>query len=162
MYWGTHIGIPILAASAIDLLRLKKKKKRIFTDRQIHFIGAAGVLPDILWPHLSLASRHSSWTHTLWFLILLLPIVLIVSKKLSPNNWKVFSIFFVAAALIHIVLDGLAGGVSFLYPLGEVYGDYYIPWKAWFYSDLVFVTITAITFYYLRKRSKKSHDFSRG
>ncbi len=155
MFWGTHIALPVLAASSIELLRLRKKKARLLTNTQIRLIGLAGILPDVLWPHFSLHSRHNSWTHTLWFLIAVYLVVLIASRRFAPSNWKVFSALFVLGSFLHILADGFAGGVSFLYPLGEVYGGKYIPWNTWLYSDIVFVAATVLIVIFLRKKSSE-------
>lgn len=141
MYIGTHAFLPVIAITTAEIITVTFKKQRHFSGIQILLIGIAGILPDLLWPHTSLKARYNSWTHTLWFLLILLPLIYIISAKLFKKNTLLFSLSCWFASLLHIITDALSGGVSFFYPLGDVIGQYYIPYPYWIKSDFVFICV---------------------
>ena len=144
MYLGTHACMPVLVVSAIDIVRLITGKTKILNNRQLVFIGLAGILPDVLWPHFSMQQRLNSWTHTVWFLIILAPVVFILAKWKIKQNYLKFSVIFWLAVSLHLLMDALSGGIKFFFPFGDRIGDYYIAhphWKIW---ELVFVGSTSI------------------
>ena len=144
MYLGTHACMPVLIVSAIDIVRLISRKTIFLNNRQLALTGLAGILPDILWPHFSIQQRLNSWTHTLWFLLLLVPLVLMLAKWRIKQNYLKFSVIFWLAVSLHFLMDALSGGIKFFYPFGDRIGDYYIAhpyWKIW---ELVFIGSTSI------------------
>ncbi len=155
MYWGTHACLPVLTVTTIDTLRVSRQQPRLITNKQLWLIALAALLPDILSPHFSIADRHSSWTHTLWFLGGILPVILILSKWLVKTNWQWLAFYCYLASCIHVFLDGIAGGVSFLYPMEGVFGDYYVPWKYWIYSDVGFILMTRLMLFILNRKVKQ-------
>jgi hypothetical protein len=114
MYVGTHVCLPVITVVSIDIIRVLRGKEGLLTNWQLFFIGVAGFLPDLLWPHLSRTGRLNSWTHTLWFLIVLLPLVLLFSRLIMKHKFLKFSLFFWLAAVSHVILDIISGGVRLL------------------------------------------------
>ena len=151
MFLGTHACLPLIAASTTDIFRLSTNKKPLFTGWQLFFIALAGTLPDVLWPHMSRQARLSSWTHTIWFLIIALLIVYIVARKALKKDFLVFVLFFWIAIALHIMADGFSGGVSLLFPIKKVFGNYLIPWPLWGKIDLLMGSL-AISMLILRNR----------
>ncbi len=151
MYLGTHACLPLVAASITDIFRVISNRKPLFSGWQLFFIALAGTLPDLLWPHMSRQARLSSWTHTIWFLIGVLPIIYLVAKKVLKKNLLVFVLFFWLAIVLHVFMDGISGGVSLLYPIYNVFGHYYIPWPLWLKIDLFMMSIS-FTIIFLRHR----------
>jgi hypothetical protein len=111
---------------------------------QLFLIGLAGGLPDILWPHFSLYQRMHSWTHTIWFLIGLMPVVLLLAKWKIREGYVKFSILFWLAAMSHILLDGLSGGINLFFPIIKRIGTYYISYHTWVYYDITFVCLMIV------------------
>jgi hypothetical protein len=138
----THACFPVVIVSSIEIIRHQYYKTRPINGMQLFFVGLAGGLPDILWPHFSLYQRMHSWTHTLWFLILLLPLVFIVAKWKIKEGYQKFTIMFWLAAMSHILLDGLSGGVNLFYPINKRIGAYYISYHTWIFFDIIFVCLT--------------------
>lgn len=158
MFLGTHACLPVIAIGTVDLVRTSQKKEPLLKNWHLVFIGIAGMLPDLLWPHTSIQARLSSWTHTLWFLIVTLPIVYFISRRWIKKKLFMFVLFFWLAMALHIFADMVSGGVSFLYPIKEVFGTYYIAWAYWIRIDLLFVTATILVYLIravLRKRILK-------
>ena len=144
MYLGTHACLPVLIVSAIDIIRLSSKKTKFLNNRQLALIGLAGILPDFLWPHFSMQQRLNSWTHTLWFLLLLIPVVLLFARWKIKKDYLKFTLIFWIAASLHVLMDALSGGIKFFYPYGNVIGDYYISHPTWITWDIVFISSTAL------------------
>ncbi len=139
MYIGTHAFLPVITITAIDIFRLSTKKEPLLSNKQLLLVGIAGILPDILWPHFSIQGRYTSWTHTVWFLIALFPVIWYLFKHTIKTGFLKITLFFWLATFIHIATDALSGGVSLFYPLGNVIGAYYIPYKYWIKSDITFI-----------------------
>lgn len=155
MYIGTHACLPVAIISSIDIVRMSFRREAILNNGQLALIALAGVLPDLLWPHFSIQQRLNSWTHTLWFLLLLMPVILLFSKWRIKKNYLKFSLIFWLAASLHLLMDALSGGIKFFYPLGDKIGSYYIPYPTWKNWEVVLISSTAILLYIrylIRKR----------
>jgi len=140
----THACLPIVLVSASDIIKSQNAKATYLPNIQYLLIGLGGMLPDVLWPHLSLNQRLNSPTHTIWFLSILLPVVIGLAKWKLKEGYIKFSIWFWVAAILHVVVDGVSGGVNVLYPLKTKIGFYVIPFTTWFIYDIVFVVITTV------------------
>ncbi len=144
MYIGTHICLPVAAIVVADIARGLKGKDKLLPNKQLFLIAIAGFLPDLLWPHFSRTGRLNSWTHTIWFLALLLPIVILISRKIVKNKFLLFSVLFWLASVLHILTDALSGGVRLFYPFNGIIGSYSVPWPMWIKSDIFFVILLAV------------------
>jgi hypothetical protein len=76
--------------------------------------------------------------------MLLLPVAFLVSKWTVKRNFIKFAVLFWLAAISHMVLDALSGGVSLFYPWGDVVGTYFISYPNWVYFDIGFVSGTMV------------------
>lgn len=145
--------MPVIAIGSADIYRLHNNKQPVLTTAQLLLIAVAGILPDLLWPHTSMHGRLTSWTHTIWFLLVLFMVVYFISKRVLNKKHTTFAVLFWFAAALHIFADAISGGVAFFYPVEKVVGARHIPYRYWLYFDLVFVTVTAILFV-MRSRLK--------
>jgi len=155
MYIGTHACIPLVIASAIDIVRLRNHKDKLLSNTQYLLLALAGVLPDFLWPHFSMHQRLTSWTHTIWFLAVLFPAVFFFSKWRFGKDALKFTVIFWMAAVLHIFMDGISGGVPLYYPFGNVVGKRYISHGAWLKWDIVLMSVTMLLLF-LRYIAAKS------
>lgn len=145
MYIGTHVCLPVITVVTVDIIRVLRGKQKLLPNWQLFFIGIAGFLPDLLWPHLSRTGRLNSWTHTIWFLILLLPLTLLISKIIMKRKYLLFSILFWLAAVSHVFLDSISGGVRLFYPFNDrIIGNYLIPWPYWVRIDILFIIMLIV------------------
>lgn len=142
MYVGSHFAIPAIAAATVDLARLAIRRDRLFSNRELFLIGLCGVLPDLLSPHLRLSARLTSWSHTVWFVAGLLPVLAILFWKTRTEGRWAMTGFCWAAATLHLLGDAVSGGVAPLYPLtGFRWGWYFVPWTLWARLDAVLLTV---------------------
>jgi membrane-bound metal-dependent hydrolase YbcI (DUF457 family) len=145
MLWGTHIGLPVCGALAIECHSLAKGKGYVFPAWTLPVAAVFGVLPDICNPHISLEDRHQSWSHSIWFLLALLPLCGMVASffpKSELPRWRTALLCWIAAVL-HVAMDAISGGVAWLYPWKPtVIGDYYIPVDQWIWWDAGFILLT--------------------
>lgn len=155
MMLGTHAALPVIGVTSLEIMRLSNNQDRLLSNWQLFFIGIGGVLPDLLWPHFSMQGRLNSYTHTLWFIILLIPITYFISKRFYSKNINFFTFSFVSAALLHIATDGISGGVSFIYPIEGVWGIWLVPFKLWMYADLTFLLLM-ISLIFVRHKFAKN------
>lgn len=130
----THALLPVLG---IHLYR-KLKYKEALSLRYYLLIALAGAAPDILNPHFTLEARLSSWSHSLFGLIIFVVFVLILSQLKSTKLSNRCGGVLIAAYILHLFCDAVAGGIAFLYPLrSAVTGDYYVSALWWIPLDVV-------------------------
>ncbi len=118
-------------------------------------IGLAGAMPDLLNPHLSLASRMTSWSHGLPFwggLTVMLLVFAMVKPRVLPVK---LALLLSAAYLFHMVCDAISGGINWMHPVGKfVWGDYYVDPVWWIPLDVVCVLTVYVMFRLVPLRAK--------
>jgi hypothetical protein len=153
MQFPTHACIPALAAMLVDSIRVQKGRERLFPGKFLIAIGVAGALPDFLNPHISLAARLSSWTHTLWFILAIYPVYGVVSRIWYRKRWLLLTHWLWLATMAHLVIDTLSNGTRPLFPFGPVISYRVIPRGLfWSISDFVFITATILLAVWLKQR----------
>ena len=157
MNFVTHACAPVVVAMAVDALRLSTGHNRLFTNKHLIAIGCAGALPDLLNPHLSLRARYSSWTHTIWFLLVMYPVYTIICRKWFRERWILLTQFLWLATVAHIATDTISNGTRPLYPYGPVIKYRFIRGGVyhWVKYDLVFmaaIVILAVLIKWLENR----------
>lgn len=142
MFVITHALVPVLLAQAVALAVPKRVEWR---KRDYAAIMLAGALPDLLDPHMSLADRLSSWTHTLWFALAWLPLTLALTRWWwKPPSPMAFAGVVVLAVPLHLFADAISGGIGWLHPWKkEVIGSRLIPPDNWFAWDGWMMATTA-------------------
>ena len=158
----THGLAPVVAIAIAECVAVQRSKKRLFSDR--HYIGfaLAGAAPDLLYPHLSLAARYASWTHTAWFAMGFLPVAFFVTRWAFRSHWKLCGALMIWAMLLHLFCDGISGGIAWLHPVSDqIIGRYYVrPWL-WPWLDLVCTAMSLILILWLKYRPSKVQTFVR-
>ncbi|MEM1083391.1 MAG: metal-dependent hydrolase [Verrucomicrobiota bacterium] len=154
MFIGTHALLPACVALTTDSLRLATRRRELFPEWSIPVIALFGTLPDICTPHITLDARFSSWSHTLAFLVGLLPICLLVAVKFPKESRILLFFSFWFAVAIHLATDTVAGGIPWLMPWvmpsgnhidrTGILGDFYIHPSYWLAFDAFFVILTWI------------------
>lgn len=145
MFIGTHALLPVSLVLASETAALAGGRAERFPRWTALTVGICGALPDLCSPHLSLAARYSSWSHTLGFLGLLVP-VLAVATLLFPAGLRlrVAVVAWLAAAL-HLATDALSGGIPWLLPWSDdILGGRWIPYDWWLPSEVGFLFLTLI------------------
>ncbi len=134
MFVITHALVPVVLAQAVALAAPQRVD---FRKRDYAAIMLAGALPDLLDPHISLADRLSSWTHTLWFALAWIPITLALTRWWwKPPSPITFAAVVVLAVPLHLAADAISGGIGWLYPWKkEVIGTRLVPPDDWFAWD---------------------------
>lgn len=151
MMLGTHAALPVIGVTALDIYRLFNNQERLLTNWQLFFIGVGGILPDLLWPHFSMQGRLTSYTHTMWFLFLIIPITYYIANKTYKKNVPVFTCFFVLAVALHLAIDAISGGISLFYPIKAIWGFSIVPFRLWITADIVLLSIM-VTLNFVRYR----------
>ena len=111
----THFFSPIVLLVVYDKYMQSKKKKPLNNSAYLVF-AFAGILPDILHPHLTNALR-SSFSHSVWFLFVIFLAYLIFRKK-DKNNYLLLLFF---GVFLHLLLDVLDGGFYKCENCGRIY-----------------------------------------
>jgi membrane-bound metal-dependent hydrolase YbcI (DUF457 family) len=132
----THALLPVNLCLALETgLRLRREDS-IFTGRILVLVALCGALPDILSPHLSLEARLSSWTHNIWFFLGFAALALVLAAVTSRSGRWSAAVSCACAVGLHLLCDGVAGGIRPLHPLGgERWGEYFVHWRYWFVLD---------------------------
>ena len=149
MLVGTHFCLPLIIAGIADLKRVKAGQSPQFSRAQLFFIGLGGVLPDLFSIHLSLQARHASPTHTLWFPVLIAPLLLLFAL---PRLRRQLATAFLAwiGVILHLLCDLISGGIP-LFGLGQpIVGDYYLHPSLWVPADGVTILVTWYIFLSIR------------
>jgi hypothetical protein len=140
----THALLPALMAVPF----LPRTDRPAFY-RSAGLVALAGALPDLLCPHLSLAGRYTSWSHTVFayagFNLVLLGLALLPRIRILRRTLLLASL----AWALHLAMDGISGGIAWLYPFsGEVLGERLVRYYWWFRIDVV-LTVIAIAVFWL-------------
>jgi len=149
MLIGTHALSPVVTGFLGS-----KLLHRPLSGRELILIACIGAAPDLLNPHVTLADRHASWSHSLvGFLIIIgtFSILTIIFKKLRTRclAWAAF------AYLWHLVCDWFAGGIPYLYPIKtDIIGHPWLPPSVWLYFDAFFILCTYVIWSFNRKSRK--------
>ena len=143
MLIGTHTLLPVCLGLAAENVSLAKGRGHVFPPWGVVAIGFFGALPDLCTPHVSLEDRYSSWSHTLWFLGAIIPVIAMVATFFGKDGrWKLALACWIAVVL-HLIGDAVAGGIAWLQPWRpDILGDYYIPAADWLWYDIGFVVLT--------------------
>ncbi len=154
MYVLTHALAPVVLCATVDAVCLERTGSRLLRGRHYLAIGLAGALPDLLSPHLSLAARYSSWSHTAWFLLLFVPVALLLSR-LFPERRALLATLMILACAFHLFCDAIAGGIAWGYPFTtETIGRSLVPATLWWKLDVACVALTAGLGSWLRRRDR--------
>lgn len=154
MIIGTHTAAPMLAALAVDAVRLRNGRERLFTRGRLFAIGLAGALPDVINPHLSLAARYSSWSHTIWFLTGAYLLYMIVSRRWFGPRFSLMAWWMWGATVAHLAADTISNGTRPFYPYGPVISYSLIPSTRWLFSDILFVSATFLLARWVARQSR--------
>lgn len=155
MFIGTHTFAPLLAASVIDALRLRNGANRLFSKSRLIALGLAGALPDLLSPHLALRARYSSWTHTLWFVLGIFPVLGIICRSWYRQRWVLLAHCLWLASVAHIATDAISGGIRPWYPYGPIIRYRLISHSLWVPSDIVVTLLTALLVIWVTRRERR-------
>ncbi|MCW1886806.1 metal-dependent hydrolase [Luteolibacter flavescens] len=143
MLIGTHVLLPVCIALTAECVSLAKGRGHVFPPWGLVLVGAFGALPDVCTPHISLADRHASWSHTVWFLAGMAPFAAMVVTLFEKQGRWWLALACWLAVLLHLIGDAVAGGIAPLYPWRtEVVGDYYIAVPDWMWYEIGFVLLT--------------------
>lgn len=145
MFIVTHALAPVCACLAIDLAGIRRGGERVFPAWSLPVIGFFGALPDLCTPHLSLAARYESWSHTTWFLLGLLPIVAAAAMCFESRAFGRVALAAWLAAALHLATDAISGGIVPLQPWrDDVLGGRWIPYRWWLAGDAVLLSLTLL------------------
>ena len=161
MFVGTHASLPVILATAVNAAYLSQKGRLLFRFRHLAAIALGGVLPDIVWPHLSLHARLTSWSHTAWFLSGLAVILLLFGRRLLQPGWQAAAVAVWLAVALHLGVDTVSGGTAPLYPFGHRIGFSTISFHYWIYVDLLTVPLAAIGFLWTHRKARKERPSDR-
>lgn len=160
MFVVTHALSPVAGIAAADALRLEATGERLF--RREHYIAFAlsGALPDVLCPHLSLAARYASWSHTFWALCLFAAIALPAARFLfGSRRWLLAGSLMVFAYAFHLGCDAVAGGIKWNYPFSDhLLKARWVPYACWIWLDIGFTAAVATLGWWLRRRARAKAD----
>ncbi len=145
MLIGTHALLPVSAYLAVDHLRLLAGRERWFGTAGLAAVAGFGVLPDLCSPHISLADRYDSWSHTVAFLVGSLLVAAAAGSFFETGGRLVMAAACWMAVAMHLAADALSGGIVWLAPwCGDILGGSFIPFRYWLWSELLWlVTVVA-------------------
>lgn len=139
---GTHSLLPVCGCLLADKISMATGRPRMFSGWNLCAIGTFGFLPDILSPHLSLESRQSSWSHTVWAVIAITFFVPLTRFTCKTGSRIPVAIACWIAYVLHLAVDAISGGIAWLYPWREdVVGRYFIPSEDWIWYDAGFILL---------------------
>ncbi len=146
----THALLPaILATPLLD------RSSRAAFYREAGVVVLGGALPDVLSPHLSLAARFASWTHTALALAGF-ALALVLLRLLAPRwlSWKLTLLAWLAAAL-HLFGDAVSGGIPLFRPFSPLAigpRPRWISYHAWWWLDGACILAALLIMFGLSRR----------
>ena len=153
------------------------KRKTVVSSKQYYLFGIfCSILPDIdLLYFYTIDHRqhihHSYWTHIPIFWISV-TLMLFLLSKLIRKNIGTYLLLLLANTLAHLLLDSVAGGIFWFYPLSEDYVRWFhIPsrfdWWVWnyifhwtFLLEISIIASALLVFYFDNRREKRLQDGS--
>jgi hypothetical protein len=145
VFVGSHVCLPIALAYVANTVSVLRRGQALYSGREILLLGLAGLLPDLLDPHLFLTDRFGSWTHNAWFPAGVLVVMLAAwACRVVKNPRMIFG--FPAAVALHIGCDAITGGVRLFPPYDHMVGRYYIASTHWLLLDAISITVTLATY----------------
>ena len=98
------------------------------------------MLPDLCTPHLSLAARYASGSHTVWFLAGGIVLAAAAGSCFETGRRLGVALACWSAMALHLVADALSGGIAWCHPVrDQVLGGSYFPFRLWWWSDAVLI-----------------------
>ena len=95
-----------------------------------------GALPDLLNPHLGLAARQASWSHSLAAWGVVGAILLVTNKWIRVPARGPVAVWCAAAYLAHLGCDAITGGVPLWRPWSSrIVGDAWLGLEWWLVAD---------------------------
>lgn len=145
MLIGTHALLPVSVCLGADHVRLLAGRERWFGAAGLVVVAVFGVLPDLCSPHLSLADRYDSWSHTTAFLAGVVLMAATAGSFFETGLRGVVTAACWLAAALHLAADALSGGIVWLAPWREqVLGGSLIPFRYWLWADLGFAVLVMV------------------
>lgn len=147
----THALVPALLATPF----LPKTSRAEFF-RGAGIVALGGLLPDLVHPHLSLAARYASWSHSV-FALGGFAAVLLIARLVWPRHVRGAVLLFAWLGFgLHMFADAVSGGIALYQPLSPDVvkpATRWIPYRWWWWSDLCMVLVAAMVWpLVLRKR----------
>lgn len=140
---GTHALLPVCGCLLVENRSVAAGGGRFFSMAGLGCIAFFGVLPDLCTPHLSLEARHASWSHTVWFMAGLLPLVGILAALFRKGSRLRMGVLMWLSAGLHLAADAVSGGIAWLYPWRlDVIGKAWISAEYWIAFDAFFILLT--------------------
>ncbi len=160
MFIITHALSPVIVAAVADALARETSGTRLFRRPQYVAFAASGALPDLLSPHITLAERFASWSHTAWALALFVPVALLVARRMNGDRFVLLGLLMAAAYALHLFCDAISGGLAWLYPFDPdaIVGAALVPYPLWIYLDLACVLVAGGLALWLRRSEKAVSD----
>jgi hypothetical protein len=139
MFVFTHALLPVVL-SAPALPRTSRRDFQIATAA----VALSGAMPDLLTPHLSLAARYASWSHSVFAWAAFSALMLLVARRWLPLRVCGFAAL---AYGLHLAGDAIAGGIAWAYPVAhDVIARRWIPYRFWLPLDVVMLAITVLLY----------------
>lgn len=118
-------------------------------------VALAGVLPDLLSPHLTLEARHLSLSHSAAGFLLFLVAVAGIGRMRPEILDTRLAAMCAAAYGLHLIVDMFSGGVALAHPASyEIYGGTILSMWVWVLSDAVLLSYVYVEFRWLPLRRR--------
>lgn len=144
MFIVSHFSVPFYSYFLTNrFVKSHDNNKSLFITSFL--VGMTGIIPDLINFHLTLAARHNSISHTIWFPLLFFIICsgVILTIKTIRNSlifWLPFAIS------THLFLDGISGGIRLFFPHTSIIGKYYLMPAWWGITDICFFLLLIVTY----------------
>ena len=152
----THVLAPVI------LVKLFGLKKDTLSKFDYLWVGLAGGLADVINPHYYLKERLTSWSHGLPFWVLFSLLMILVSFLVGKKLRMRVAVLCSGAYLLHLLFDGVSGGINLFYPLENYYWgltlEPLVPFKYWIPLDVVNLLLVLWLFRWRKMRRRGSCD----
>ncbi len=146
----THALLPTLLAAP---LLPRTPLRALYLSGGI--VALAGALPDLLTPHLSLAARYASYSHTVFAWAAFNVFLVVLGLSLRRHQLPRVLLFASLAYALHLLGDALSGGIAWGYLLStEIVGGRLILYRYWVPIDAALLVAALIVFWWLPQRRK--------
>jgi len=144
----THALLPVTARL---LTELRKKPLPGYRQqlRECALIGAAGLLPDALDPHVTIGARCSSYSHA--WMSTAIAVAGCVVWALIRRRQTGLALWCAGAYVLHVLGDIVSGGLDF-FATGHAIGDWWVIPELWPLIDLAAITVFVLVHRKVRRQ----------
>ena len=106
--------------------------------RDMAIVAFAGILPDVLAPHIHLEGRYQAFSHTVWACAIFAGLLLAANLARPKQLPRPLAALCLGAYLLHLLCDMISGGIAPFHPFSATrHGGHVVNYLVWYLCDVL-------------------------